>query len=493
MEQLDRRTFLKAGAVAVLTLPVVGHAGARARAALAADPAVVGSWSSPFDMTGVAIHATLTQIDDILFFSDVEGIVGEDHTNYAATWNWRTGAIQTAPLPYSRDNFCSGHVVLPDGRIFLAGGHALDTGKKQDPIGVPQTDTYDPTTRAWAQGPDMTEARWYPTAVNMPNRKVLIFGGQVKPDVPSSTVEEYDPATNTVRTLPSTATKVLGLYPRMHLLPSGRVLKAGPQRSTPLFNPATNSWSSLAPKLFGTRIYGSSALLPGGRRVLVVGGQTGSTAPPTGTAEILDTSAASPAWRYTGSLTHPRLLANLVTLPDGKLIIIGGGAAMRYTNPVKVPEMYDPAAGTWTPMAAQQAGRMYHATAALLPDGRVLSAGQDNGSLANYGEIFSPPYLFKGARPTITAAPTAVGYGQTLTITTPDAGNISSVTVIRAASVTHQIDTDQRSVPLTFTSSGGSLAAKSPASAALAPPGYYLLFIVNKTGVPSVAPWLKIG
>ena len=85
MEQLDRRTFLKAGALAVLTLPVVGHAGARARAALAADPAVVGSWSSPFDMTGVAIHATLTQIDDILFFSDVEGIVGEDHTSYAAT------------------------------------------------------------------------------------------------------------------------------------------------------------------------------------------------------------------------------------------------------------------------------------------------------------------------------------------------------------------------------------------------------------------------
>jgi hypothetical protein len=493
MEQLDRRTFLKAGALAVLALPVAGHAGARARAAAADDPAVLGSWSSPFDMTGVAIHATLTRIDDILFFSDVEGIAGEDHTNYAATWNWRTGAIQTVPLPYSRDNFCSGHIVLPGGRIFLAGGHALDTGKKQDPIGVPETDTYDPTTRQWTQGPDMTEARWYPTTVNMPNRKVLIFGGWAKPYVPSNTVEEYDPATNTIRTLPSSATKPMGLYPRMHLLPNGRVLRAGPQRATVLFNPQTNAWSSLPPKLFGNRVYGSSALLPGGSRVLAVGGQTASTAPATGTAEILDTSAASPAWRYTGSLTHPRLLANLVTLPDGKLLIIGGGAAFRYTNPVKVPEMYDPATGTWTPMAAQQAGRMYHATALLLPDGRVLSAGQDDGPLENYGEIFSPPYLFKGARPTITAAPTAVGYGRTLTITTPDAGDISSVTVIRAGSVTHQIDTDQRSVPLTFTAAEGTLTAKSPANAALAPPGYYLLFIVNKTGVPCVAPWLKIG
>jgi hypothetical protein len=493
MEQLDRRTFLKAGALAVLALPVVGNAGVRARAAAAADPAVVGSWSSPFDMTGVAIHATLTYIDDILFFSDVEGVAGVDHTSYSATWNWRTGTTQTAPLPFSRDNFCSGHVVLPDGRIFLAGGHDLTTGKKQDPIGVRQTDTYDPTKRQWTQGPDMTEARWYPTTVLMPDRKVLIFGGQAKPYVPSNTVEEYDPATNTIRTLPSTATKPVGLYPRMHLLPSGRLLKAGPQRATNMFDPATNKWSSVGPMVFGNRIYGCTRLLPGGSGVLAVGGQAGSSAPPTGTAELLDTSVAKPVWRSTGSLAYPRLLANLVTLPDGKQLIIGGGAAFRYTSPVKIPEMYDPATESWTPMAAQQASRMYHATALLLPDGRVLSAGQDNGTLKNYGEIFSPPYLFNGARPTITAAPTAVGYGQTLTITTPDAGDISSVTVIRAGSVTHQIDTDQRSVPLTFTASAGSLSATSPANAAVAPPGYYLLFIVNRTGVPSVAPWLKIG
>jgi hypothetical protein len=493
MEQLDRRTFLKAGALVGLSLPVAGYAGIRARAAVAADPAVVGSWSSPFDMTGVAIHATLTRIDEILFFSDVEGIAGVDHTNYAATWNWRTGATRTAPLPYDRDNFCSGHIVLPDGRIFLAGGHDYTTGKKQDPVGVRSTDLYDPATRRWTRGPDMTESRWYPTVVAMPNRTVLIFGGQAKPGVPSNTVEQYDPATNTIRTLPSTATKPLGLNPRMHLLPNGRILKAGPQRSTAMFDPATNTWSSVGPMVFGNRAYGCTAPLRGGSRVLAVGGQTGSSAPPTGTAEILDTSVAKPVWRSTGSLTHPRLLASLVSLPDGRQLIIGGGAAFRYTNPVKIPEMYDPATAKWTPMAAQQASRMYHQTALLLPDGRVLSAGQDDGPLENYGEIFSPPYLFKGARPTITGSPTAVGYGQALTISTPDAANISSVTVIRASSVTHQIDTDQRAIPLTFTAAGGTLNARSPANSALAPPGYYLLFIVSKTGVPSVAPWLKIG
>jgi Domain of unknown function (DUF1929)/Kelch motif/Galactose oxidase, central domain len=347
--------------------------------------------------------------------------------------------------------------------------------------------------RQWTQGPDMTEARWYPTTVLMPSGKALIFGGQAKPSVPSNTVEEYDPSTNTIRTLPSTATKPLGLYPRMHLLPSGRVLKAGPQRATAMFNPATNAWSSVGPMVFGNRVYGCTGLLPGGNRVLAVGGQTGSGALPTGTAEFLDTSVAKPVWRSTGSLTYPRLLATPVTLPDGKVLVIGGGQAFRYTNPVKIPEMYDPAKQTWTVMAAQQASRMYHQTALLLPDGRVLSAGQDDGPLENYGEIFSPPYLFRGARPTITAAPTAAGYGQSLSIATPDAGDIASVTVIRAASVTHQINTDQRSVPLAFTASAGSLTAKSPANAALAPPGYYLLFIVNTNGVPSVAPWLKIG
>jgi hypothetical protein len=160
---------------------------------------------------------------------------------------------------------------------------------------------------------------------------------------------------------------------------------------------------------------------------------------------------------------------------------------------VKIPELYDPASGTWTAMAPQQGGRMYHSTALLLPDGRVLSAGQDNGPLATYGEIFSPPYLFRGARPTITGAPVSAGYGQALTISTPDAGTITKVTVIKAAATTHEVDTDQRSIPLTFSAGSGTITAQSPANANIAPPGYYMLFIVNSDGVPCVAPWIRIG
>jgi hypothetical protein len=203
---------------------------------------------------------------------------------------------------------------------------------------------------------------------------------------------------------------------------------------------------------------------------------------------------AKPAWRSTGSLTYPRLAANLVTLPDGQVLVVGGGAQFRYTDPVTIPELYNPVTGTWAAMAPQQAGRMYHSTAVLLPDGRVLSAGQNSGPLATYGEIFSPPYLFRGARPSITAAPTFPGYGgKDLNISTPDAGTISGVTVIKAGAMTHEVDSDQRSIPLTFTAGSGTITAQSPANANVAPPGYYMLFIVNSNGVPSVARWLRIG
>ena len=122
----------------------------------------------------------------------------------------------------------------------------------------------------------------------------------------------------------------------------------------------------------------------------------------------------------------------------------------------------------------------------------MLSAGQNNGPLATYGEIYSPPYLFKGPRPTISGTPSSVGYGQQFTIASPDAADISSVTLIRAGSVTHQIDTDQRSIPLSFTAAGGTVTARAPANANLAPPGYYMLFVTNSNGVPSIAPWVQV-
>lgn len=490
MTGIERRTVLKAGALAALTSTFAGHV---TTSALAAEPALTGSWSAPFDMGGVAIHATLTHVDDVLFFQYVEGAASVDHTSYVGTWNLRSGLTTEAGFAYHRDVFCAGHNVLPDGRIFIAGGHDHNTGSKQSAVGVAETDTYDPVSRTWTPGPLLTQKRWYPTAVGLSDGRVLIFGGEERSGTTSDAVDEFDPTTGTMRQLPSTASRPLGNYPRMYLMPNDRVLQVGPARQAAWFDPGTSSWTDAAAMLFGRRTRGNAILLPGATRVLAVGGQLSGSAAPTATAEILDTSAATPQWRYTGSLNIPRCLANTVNLPDGQVLIIGGGQAFKYTGAVTTPEIYDPATETWTALAPQQAGRMYHSTALLLPDGRVLSAGQDSGSLATFGEIFSPPYLFRGSRPTITGAPPAVAHGGQLAVTTPEAADIATVTLIRAGSVTHEIDTDQRAVPLSFAAGAGVLTAQVPVNRALLPSGYYLLFIVNSSGVPSIAPWVRVG
>jgi hypothetical protein len=447
----------------------------------------VGAWSAPFDMGGVAIHATLMHTDEVLFFQYVEGQAGADRTSFVATWNWKTGVLQEAPFSAPRDVFCAGHNVLPDGRVFIAGGHDPNTGKKQDAVGVVECDIYDPVARTWTRTAPLGQKRWYPTNVGLPNGKVLVFGGTASPGVQSATVDEYDPATNTMRRLPSTANKSVGLYPRMHLLANGRVLMSGPPRTSVYFDPATNRWTNTASMIYGKRSHGAVALLSGSQKLLTAGGGS-----PTRTAEILDTSAASPRWVSTGQLTYARMLANTVVLPDGKVLIIGGGAAFKYTRPVKIPELYDPATGAWTAMAAHQASRMYHATALLLPDGRVLCAGQDNGSLSRYGEIFSPPYLFRGARPSIGGSPATVARGGQLQFTSPNAAALSQVVLIRPGSNTHEIDSDQRAVPLAFTVSGTTVTAQVPGSGNVAPPGYYMLFAVNSAGVPAIAPWVRL-
>jgi hypothetical protein len=190
-------------------------------------------------------------------------------------------------------------------------------------------------------------------------------------------------------------------------------------------------------------------------------------------------------------MSHARIHANAVLLPDGDALVVGGGGQGKFDRPVKSAELFDVESETWRSLAAQTAGRMYHSTTVLLPDGRVLSAGQNSGSYQTTGEIFSPPYLFRGPRPTIESAPSAVTYGKSFFIATSDA--IDKAVLIRPSSTTHQMDTDQRYVRLAFTVSSGGLNAVSPPNRNHAPPGWYMLFLVNSSGVPSVASWIRVS
>src|SRR6185369_1773237 len=167
-------------------------------------------------------------------------------------------------------------------------------------------------------------------------------------------------------------------------------------------------------------------------------------------------------------------------------------------NAIKPAELWSPNTQTWQTMASMAKPRLYHSTALLLPDARVLVAGGgrfDNQAASTdqlNAEIYSPPYLFKGTRPAITSAPAQIGYGATIGVQTPDASRIAKVALVKLGSVTHAFNADQRYVPLAFTAGSGNLNVQTPPNPNVAPPGHYMLFIVDTSGIPSVATILKI-
>jgi len=452
---------------------------------------LLGAWSPPFDLGGVAIHAQLMPNDEILFFSYVEGDPTVDHTSMIRTYHLASGRNQLAEIGYHRDLFCAAMNQLPDGRAYISGGHDHHTGKRSDAVGINLADTYDPWTRTWTPAAPLLQKRWYPTALGMPDGKTLIVGGGEAGGLPSPWMERYDPITDTIEKMPDTASKNLGWYPRMHLLANGKLIRTGTAQRSHYFNYATARWTSGPLSNFGTRKHGNSVLLSGNTKAMIFGGQSGtSTSPPTNVAEILDTAAATPAWKVVAPMKYARIHASAVLLPDDTVLVIGGGTSRNFDGPIRATEVYDPSTNTWTEMASQQVQRMYHSTAVLLPDGRVFSAGSDSGTQRNTGEIFSPPYLFKGTRPAIIDAPDRISHGESFTISTDL--DIAKLRLYRPSAVTHQVDTDMRSVPLTFSSSGTTHSVAG-VSATEAPPGYYMIFAVNPMGVPSVARWVRVG
>ncbi|MDH3253521.1 MAG: DUF1929 domain-containing protein [Acidobacteriota bacterium] len=467
------------------------------------DPARVGRWEAPKPWPITGIHAAVLPTAEVMHLTYLE--VETELETAATVWNPRTGNFRDVS-PGFGDMFCAGHSLLPSGELFVAGGFAgleqfLCNGR-----GVKPAHIFDPFSYKWRKVGNMSFARFYPTVFSLADGRQLIIGGQGEncQYIPIMETLSLDEKLNRVRG-PS---RIMKDYPRAFLLSDGRVVHVGVEPTTSYLDKKLKFWKSVTVTNLGRIRYEPTAFyVPGYRdRVMICGGyQTewpdGTRDNPTATCEAIDALSANPSWRSMAPMAAARGDINSVILPDGKVLVVGGGEHHRYTAPRLKPELYDPATNTWTTMAPERFGRMYHSTAVLLPDGRVLSAGQDNldgtaPESGKWGEIFSPPYLFRGKRPVVRGVPADADYDSTIPmrVKKTKAAKVGRVVLIGLSAVTHSHNSGQRYVPLEFTPTGKrTLEAKITANANLAPPGYYMLFVLNDKGVPSVAQIIRIN
>jgi galactose oxidase len=506
-----------------------------------------GNWDDVFDLPNAAIHTHVLPNGLVLMWGrrdkpdqsldvDPRSPLGPGQQPAPAAectpflWDPSTKTVKNTSKPTGQDGkpvnlFCSGHTFLADGRLFVVGGHMADGA------GLDQATIYEPATKTWTPQKVMKHGRWYPTASALPDGSVLVVSGsyldpQTRQTIPNIIPEVWKTDSDSGwRELGQsqdpgvTGNPNVDLYPRVHLASDGKVYLTGAQpEAWALEVSKEQPWSRVAERKMGSRDYAPSVMYEvdeNSSKAIYIGGGN----PPTQDIEHIDlVQKPAPFWKATSDgvqhMTHPRRQHNATILPDGTVLVTGGTRgpgfdAVDSGQPVHIAELWhpptgdDPTTGMWTELAAEQIDRCYHSTAVLLPDATVLSAGggeyyldentaqqrqNDPQDTHRDAQIFRPPYLFKGvAQPEITSAPEFVNYEETFEVETGQPDEIERVTWVRLSSVTHSFNTNQRFIELKHEIVGGNLRISAPTSANLCPPGHYMLFILNRQGVPSVA------
>ena len=452
------------------------------------DPSLIGSWSAPFNWPIVAINLVVTRTGEVISW---DGPPSNGGTS-ALSWNPANGVF--TPIPNNLTNmFCNSAVALADGRILAIGGHA-DFG-----VGLRDADIYDPLTKQWTRVASMNFGRWYPTSTVLPDGRVLAMSGSDTCETCIvATPEIYDPVSNVWTAMPS-ANFTSAYYPLMFVLPDGRVLEAGATRSamvTKVLDLTTQTWSVVDPVPHDA--HSAVQYEPG--KIMKSGSSADvnvSTAPADSTTFTLDMTQANPQWQQTPNMAYARSFQNLTLLPDGNVLTVAGDSTLDgvdYSHSVLNAELWSPATKTWRTLAAQQDGRLYHGSAVLLLDGRVLVAGSGRvGPAPQFsGEIFWPPYLFKGPRPSITSSPCVGGFERFLLCGNARRGvhhhGRAAAHLVADALVQH----GPAPAGPELSQAAGGLNITAPANHNLAPPGYYVLFLLNSAGVPSVGAVIQI-
>jgi Domain of unknown function (DUF1929)/FG-GAP repeat len=503
------------------------------------NPQRDGQWEllQGFHSGVVAVHAALLPTGKVLFFagsgSSENRFRSPDFGNVAkgiftsVVWDPQAAPpgnfahpptiLDTHGRPF--DFFCGGDTFLPDGRLIAAGG-TIDYGPYR---GRADATVFDPQTEKWSFIASMTHGRWYPSLIALGDGRILAATGftEVFSFQHNQTLEIYNAATNNweLHHFPQGFPN-LPLYAHLFLLGNGRVFFDGGHMDDvlslePCVIDLTHEPLQTAP-IFGInardlRNQSTSVILPPAQdqRIMLMGGGPDGKQNKTDAVDnvdIVDFKAAQPRFVAAAPLNLPRLHLNAVILPDRTVFVTGGSLKQEDVPLARLQsEIYNPVKDEWTLTASCTVPRLYHSTALLLPDGRVVAAGgnPDATQLVEWDkdpkneemrlEVFSPPYLFKGDRPTITTAPANSTYGAIEQIASPDAANIRSACLIRNCVTTHSYDTNQRLVDLPISSqAGGIVKITVPANHNIAPPGWYMLFIVNNNGVPSVAHWVHL-
>ena len=532
-------TFLQADATNMLSVTTGDETAAQAApfTFTIETPGQRGQWGGPFTLPNVAIHAHVLPTGLVLMWGRRDNPQQSLDTDPASPlapglppappatctpflWNPANGNITQTPQPTLNDGstnanlFCSGHAFLPDGRVLVAGGHLADSH------GLNQATIYDPAAGTWTPTSVMNDGRWYPTAIALPSGNVLVLSGSFLDPTQNLVVNNLIPQIwdngnfTSIASIPGSAAD---LFPRVHVASTGLLYMTSLVQTWSLDVSGTGTWTALPDVLQpnGLCDYAPSVLYDVDKVLFAGGGN-----PPTANGETIDLSQAQLAWLATGSMNFPRRQHNATILPDGTVLVTGGtrgggapGTAEAFNDldpgqPVHIAELWDPKTGQWTMLAAEQTDRCYHSTAVLLPDGRVLSAGSgefilnegtpqqvaNNPQDTHYdAQVFSPPYLFKGPQPQISAAPDSVQYGDAFEIGTAQPEQIATISLIRLSSVTHSFNAGQRINFLPSQVVGGILTATAPPGANVCPPGHYMLFIVNLEGVPSVAKIIQVS
>jgi len=470
--------------------------------AACATVASVGQWSDTISWPIMPIHTHVLPDGRVLTWgrehADVDGYTIPPGRSNGKPNVWDPVANTWTFHDAGQDFFCSGHAFLPDGRLMEAGG-----SDDHDDHGQRFAWIFDWRNNSWMQTPNMADGRWYPTVATLASGNMFIISGQDTNVAWDSIPEVYNASTNSFTEMTG-VTRKQQFWAWLFAAPNGQLFYAGDYASTYYMNTSgVGSFGQQFPTNYGAqRSYGSAVMYDAGKILIVGGGNT------TNTAEIIDLNSGSPHWQYTGAMQYPRRQMNAVILANGEVMASGGSAGSVFNPPTSIvytPEIWNPATGNWTAMANYKIPRLYHSETVLLFDGRVLSDGGGqpaaSGLPDNFNaEIYSPPYLFNpdgsstsSSRPIITAAPTTTTYGGSMQLTVQNvAAGAATVLWIKLGSTTHAINMGTRANHLTSSQTGQTLNVTAPANANLAPPGHYVLYVLNANGIPSVGTVVHI-